>query len=252
MILYHITQKLLQEPSFTPRIPKNRIQGEDDSIERVCVSDSIEGCLSSMPRGGKNLHETIDATNGVYRLFRINTEKLGIEEENILTPETLYNRNLVIDSILTGEYWITSPFKVPNEDVLYIHISDFSLGAYSIPDPEISKKAEILGMDPCEYIDKHKLYDKEYSFTVIEDAVVEDAIYPLSPLKFLLYDECKKVNNLIESLDLKAKISKDKDSGTIEVDFEGNQNITSFLLYISVLSKIEDSDFENIAHDMSA
>ena len=55
-VLWHVSFDKVPEGRFIPRVPENRItQGEyieDDTIKRVCFSNSIENCLNAMPCGG--------------------------------------------------------------------------------------------------------------------------------------------------------------------------------------------------------
>lgn len=123
MILYHLsTNGTWHDGSFHPRIPNFILPGENNTIPRVCASDSIEGCLSSMPDGGANLVETIEA-GAVFRVFVIDTEKLGIHA--VLTPTELYEKKLVPDIECASEYWILEGFQAPSSDSFLIDIHGF-------------------------------------------------------------------------------------------------------------------------------
>lgn len=48
--LYHVSYDL-SEPlhkEFIPRIPNNTVNEEDESIPRICFSDSIQGCIRAI------------------------------------------------------------------------------------------------------------------------------------------------------------------------------------------------------------
>lgn len=48
--LYHVSYDL-SEPlhkEFIPRIPNNTVNEEDESILRICFSDSIQGCIRAI------------------------------------------------------------------------------------------------------------------------------------------------------------------------------------------------------------
>lgn len=112
MILYHATMDLDIIEEFTPRIPSDRFEGEEDSTPRICVSSSIEGCLTAAPFGGSKLHENLylpSNSNRLVRIYEFNTE--SIEENNIIKPEHLYQNDIVRDAEITGEHWITVPIK---------------------------------------------------------------------------------------------------------------------------------------------
>lgn len=116
MLLYHVRFDLENESSkFTPRTPTYGMQGEDSNISRVCVSTSIEGALSACPSGHRRLKIAKDIQLGLVIIYRIDTEKLGIND--IILTEDLLQHN-VYDAYLTGECWILEEFEVPPEDVL--------------------------------------------------------------------------------------------------------------------------------------
>lgn len=125
MILYHVSVETSKDGRFKPCIPILPIDGEDEEIERVCVSTSIEGCLSAIPDGGARLAELNASQRGFYRVFRIDTEKLGISDELILTADYLYEENLVPDAYWTKEHWILTAFTVPSEDSFLIQLMDW-------------------------------------------------------------------------------------------------------------------------------
>jgi hypothetical protein len=122
-IYYHISTNLNHDRSFTPRIPQFRHQDqEDDSRPRVSVAPSIENCLTAIPNGGIHLDELSSQLRGYFLVFRIDTEKLGISEDDIVTSQTLFEKDWVRDADVTDEYWIMKSFEVPEEDCFLIKL----------------------------------------------------------------------------------------------------------------------------------
>lgn len=127
-IFYHVTNNMKHSGVFTPKVPKsiysaqNKDTGitEDDQTKRVCVSTSIEGCLTSMPNAGFQLEEFLKETNGRLKIFKIDTQKIGITEKDIVNSEALYKSEKVPDAELTDEHWITTSFEVNEEDSFVI------------------------------------------------------------------------------------------------------------------------------------
>lgn len=107
--LYHISTDIHHNGVFTPRIPKDRFDFENDTIPRICVSDSIEGCLSALPR----IFEVEDGNRMYLQVVEIDVDVLKIPREAILTPMQLYRRGYLDDALITNEHWITVPFEVP-------------------------------------------------------------------------------------------------------------------------------------------
>ena len=123
MILYHISNgDLNYNAKFIPRIPIQTLCNEDTETSRICVADSIEGCLSAMPSGGKSLEDSSFYRRYYYRVYEIDTEKYGIPDEDIYYPEYLYENGLVDDSISTGEHWILNELEVDPADSYLIKL----------------------------------------------------------------------------------------------------------------------------------
>jgi hypothetical protein len=125
-VFYHVSTNLSHNGEFVPRVPSCRHQdAEDDQTLRVSVSPTIEGCLSAIPNGGAYLEDYNLDRRGYYLVFRIDTEKLGIPRERIVTSTELYERDLVRDADITDEHWITTAFAVPKEDSFMIRLLDW-------------------------------------------------------------------------------------------------------------------------------
>ena len=125
-IFYHVSLDLKHPGSFSPRIPENKskIGTEDDTTPRVCVCETIEGCLSAMPGGGLEIESLTD--NQYYlKVFSIDTERLGLKKEDILCWDYLYQNNLVPDAEITQEHWILKPFEVEKIDSFLIRVTDW-------------------------------------------------------------------------------------------------------------------------------
>lgn len=120
-IYYHVSTALRHDGVFTPRIPDIRHKEQEDaSTHRVSVAPTIEDCLTAIPNGGGRLDELNEAQRGYYLIVKVDTEKLGIQEQDIVLSDTLYERDLVRDADFTKEVWITTPFKVEQEDMFLI------------------------------------------------------------------------------------------------------------------------------------
>lgn len=122
-IYYHVSTKLNHNGIFEPRVPQSRHkQAEDDRTPRVSVAPTIESCLTAIPGGGIELEELNIQLRGYYLVFRIDTDKLGIQEKFIVDADTLYENDWVRDADATNEHWITVPFTVPEEDIFAIKV----------------------------------------------------------------------------------------------------------------------------------
>ena len=126
-IFYHVSTNLTHPGIFKPRIPSFRHKdSEDDVIPRVCVAPSIEGCLTAIPEGGMQLGELCWDQRYYFLVFRIDTQKLGIPQNNIITSDELFKKDLVRDAEITNEHWITTSFVVPAEDRFLILVDNWA------------------------------------------------------------------------------------------------------------------------------
>ena len=93
---YHITGKNLGDSvELKPNIPSVFEDAEDYSIPRICVSDSILGCL--LATGFTNKVE-------VYCI-----RKSDVDRKSLMTNDEIIKKKLVWDAVSTREAWILKP-----------------------------------------------------------------------------------------------------------------------------------------------
>ncbi|EEM25301.1 hypothetical protein CQ064_09095 [Bacillus sp. MYb78] len=142
-IFYHISMDLQHSGEFVPRIPSCRHQDkEDDVTNRICVSRTIDDCLSAIPSGGAHLEELNIEQRGYYKVFKIDTEKLGIEDSDIVSSDVLYQEDLVRDAEVTNEHWILKGFQVAKEDSYIIKLIAWEESSKDIVPEFIYRMAE--------------------------------------------------------------------------------------------------------------
>lgn len=107
--------------TYTARVPKSTMPGEDKETPRICFCASIEECLSAMPgdrrfmRGGEKL---------LAFPFVVSRS-----DPYLISPETLIEAELVPDASFTGEYWYTAPDPITLEGELY-EVKDFEASSW--------------------------------------------------------------------------------------------------------------------------
>lgn len=167
MVLYHIGINPNPGGTFIPRVPFSRGQWENGEIRRICFSDSVNGCLTAMPEGGCKLRETVKETDGHFYLYVLDTDKYGIDKQDILTPAQLYENNYVWDAEETDEYWVLVPVKIEKEDIHRIQIVDWEEDTFDvIPYPAYSMAEEKYDGN----------YEKGYHEIFGEDETIEAGI----------------------------------------------------------------------------
>jgi hypothetical protein len=121
MILYHVSVNLDHDGEFFPDIPDSAfyVDEEDSITPRICFSDSINGCLGSIPDGGRGLKDYISSVDSKFKVFILATEKYNVR---ILTPEEIADR--VPDALIHREYWVLDPITI--NEYMIIDIKDFT------------------------------------------------------------------------------------------------------------------------------
>lgn len=111
---------------FSPMIPKNVLSGgiEDSTIPRICVSNTIEGCLGSVTWGGYNIETYLEDNKNTIRVYEFKLS--DINKNNLITPEYLYEKDLVRDAVIHDEYWIINQKIIPSK-VYNLKINSISI-----------------------------------------------------------------------------------------------------------------------------
>lgn len=162
--LFHVSrysegQAAIEE--FVPRIPKNRMQGEDDSTPRICVSDNLLGCLRAMSNPAYEMYEYAESeyhcpyqemsyldvlleknqSGQMYRIYHFDMEK-----SEVVTPEELHKNGWVPDALKTNEHWITSNRKPDRVSYIFLHSVTKGKRAYEFRLSEEQDELETFGV----------------------------------------------------------------------------------------------------------
>lgn len=180
MKLYHISLNLdaLTEV-FSPRLPSAVYEGEDSQTKRICVSNTIEGALTSVPFGGRKLEITQADLSDIYGNYEVlylkvyEFESEQVQEGNLITPNELWLKGLVPDAEVGGEHWIINQDIKPVREYL-IELNGFNESVEDVYSPVV-----VLEEIPDEDWDEYLLY----SPTVIESIEYEE-ISSLNDLPF--------------------------------------------------------------------
>lgn len=139
MKLYHISKDFKNNiDKFIPRIPRDRAKGENNTINRICVSPTINGCLNGEPSISYNMfdyptmeffcpHQAMEQlstlldheekTGYLYKVY-----EFDVDDSKIIKPEFLFENKLVPDALFSKEHWIIKE-EVPNK-FFYILVKD--------------------------------------------------------------------------------------------------------------------------------
>lgn len=177
--LYHVSLHLNHPGIFDLRVPESRMKDEDSVTPRICVSDSIEGCLTASAFGAHYLGESLMETDDLMKVFVIDTEKLGLTSSDVIFPTELYQSGKVDDANLTNEYWILKDFVVPQEDQLVVKVTGFDDGDWEpFWSYEERQYMDSLDIDRSDYEVVEEAYYEKYqtefpSFCIIKDVTFD-------------------------------------------------------------------------------
>lgn len=103
MILYHVTDNLDQPDvhRFVPRIPACAACDENKTIPRICMAPSIELCLQAMSCDSRC---NCLSAGGMIKVY-----SGDFDENDLITPQELFENNYVPDALENQEYWVTRP-----------------------------------------------------------------------------------------------------------------------------------------------
>lgn len=94
--MVHVSFDVVSE--FIPRVPQNRISGEDAVTKRICVAPDILSALRALPRAGDTIQTMLTLNMPVV------IHAYYLESEHYLYTNEI--KDLVPDAEITGEMWI--------------------------------------------------------------------------------------------------------------------------------------------------
>ena len=161
----HLSKEDIKDIMQWPDIPFCTMADEEKQTERICMSESIEGCLTSI--GWNRLERAFQEyfeDNGEYLKVTIlifDTENL--DNKYLISPEELDEKGYVPDAYITKEWWYLLPAK---PDFLEIkHLYDYNCDNFDFVIPKELRNKKLTHE---EYED---LIEDNAKFHVIQDLV---------------------------------------------------------------------------------
>lgn len=161
MKYYHISLDVNHIVSvFKPQLPSAIHEFEDRSRERICLSKSIEGCLSGVPFGGRKLEGTTSEFQSLledanpdttfdfdfslpFRVYEFDLSK--VKKKNFYSTEKLLKNGLVLDADTSEEVWVVNESLIPT-DTYVLLLTDFTEQVGDLFSKEYHRK----GGDVCD------------------------------------------------------------------------------------------------------
>lgn len=135
MKLYHVSYDKISK--FVPRIPKDRLLGEDGTVPRICLSISIENCINAKPNQAEALF--LAREQGIpmpIYVYEFDSEQ--IPADKLVEPQILYDKYDVLDALDNKEYWLL------DGTVPYVETRYECIGGNFLPADNDSSYAEVL------------------------------------------------------------------------------------------------------------
>lgn len=101
MRLLHLSYDAIEK--FELRVPTHRIEEEDSSVRRICLSTSIESAINAKPGRAELLKIALDRDFALAFYLYIPEAK----EDDVIPPHILAQEYGVLDAELNHEYWLT-------------------------------------------------------------------------------------------------------------------------------------------------
>ncbi len=144
MKLYHISKCKINNKIFSPQIPKYHNELENSTVHRICVSDSIEGCVSSINRWIGKFRNNIIEFDSFTEAWVYEFDTSDIKPENILTPKFIKDNYFIFDAPFTNEHWIIGQTVTPREEYLIkIQTSEYKDTTFKHTHKEIERLKQI-------------------------------------------------------------------------------------------------------------
>lgn len=161
-MLYHVSVERVKDDLFYPRIPEIRIDGEDDTIKRICFSKKIEKCITTMPNGVHKMKNLILFENefnipAIAYIYSIDEET--IDRKNKISSSTLVRRNLVRDAIVNQETWIINQNVKCNCELVRVRDVELVLKEYKCYE---GKKVSVVKRIELE--SSHEPYERKFGY----------------------------------------------------------------------------------------
>ena len=84
-----------------PAIPESIGDGENKTVERVCMSSTVAGCMQAIAPCNREI--------AVGKQFILRTYITNNSDGKVIEPSTLFNKKLVPDALENNEHWVLKP-----------------------------------------------------------------------------------------------------------------------------------------------
>lgn len=145
--LYHLSLEKIEV--FKPKIPENILPRENNITKRICLSNSIENCLSAVYWFGSadDVEYCVLSDTGIIPIY---VYEFLIDDSKLKTPNEVYKEN-VIDALYTNEYWYIGEEIINPVKSYIINLKDYTYKTISIKDKETNLMTIINKIENIKY-----------------------------------------------------------------------------------------------------
>lgn len=104
MKLYNVTFCLEDNRTvLDPVVPETAGDGEDNTISRVCFTDSVAHCMQALASSHRTFEKDVR--------FLVREVEINENDSYLVSPKTLRDSGLVPDALENNEYWYKQPIE---------------------------------------------------------------------------------------------------------------------------------------------
>ena len=162
----HLTEERIKDIMFFPDIPHAIMKEENQDIERICLAESVEGCLTSIGwnRLDTTFQDFMDEEREALRVVILKFDINNLDKKYLLSPEELDEKGYVPDAYITREWWYGLPAKPDEVEIRYLYDYDMSENEYVIP------------REVRMYMKEHNIVEGDKKFDEIIEKYMENGI----------------------------------------------------------------------------
>lgn len=184
-IFSHLTAEQIKNIMIFPDIPYAMMEGENRDIERICLAESIEGCLTSIGwnRLDTTFQDYLDEETDSLRVVILKFKMENLDKKYLTSPEELDAKGCVPDAYITREWWYGLPVRPDEVEIKHLFDYDMNTNDYIIP-----REVRL-------YMEEQNISEEDEEYDEIMEQYIEDGI------------EIPLIRHLVWLEDIKEKVS---------------------------------------------
>lgn len=161
MKLYNVTFNINDKRNMlVPTIPDSAGTGENKTIKRICLTDSIEHCMKAIAVGNRDI--------AIGAKFIVREVDIPKNAKALVNPKQLHNNQFVPDALENNEYWYlhTVKCKVHLCEIIYFDFEhDLAFSCMQPNDVRLIINKYVPALKLGRYKNSKNMYDAFCNYT---------------------------------------------------------------------------------------